>query len=74
MAHVSGYSQKWRNSVGKLSEYLNQPKVEISGRKFVDEQLLLELLDDRIREERKDAESEDERNAYDCVLNIIANW
>lgn len=60
--------------MGKLSKYLNQPKVEISGRKFVDEQLLLELLDDRIREERKDAESEDERNAYDCVLNIIANW
>lgn len=60
--------------MGKLSAYVNQPKVEINGRKFVDERLMLELLDDRILEERKEAESEDERNAYDCVRNIIANW
>ena len=58
----------------KLSEYINQTKVEINGRKFVDEKLMLELLDSRILEERKEAENEDERNAYDYVRNIIANW
>lgn len=60
--------------MGKLSAYVNQPMVEINGRKFVDERLMLELLDARILEERKEAESEDERNAYDYVRNIIANW
>lgn len=60
--------------MGKLSEYVNQPKVEINGRKFVDEKLMLELLDYRILEERKEAVNEDERNAYDYVRNIIANW
>lgn len=60
--------------MGKLSEYVNQPKVEINGRKFVDEKLMLELLDDKIVEERKEAANEDERNAYDYVRNIIANW
>ena len=58
----------------KLSKYVNQPKVEIDGRKFVDEKLMLELLDSRILEERKEAANEDERNAYDYVRNIIANW
>lgn len=60
--------------MGKLSEYVNQPLVEINGRKFVDEKLMLELLNDRILEERKGAETMDERDAYDCVRNIIANW
>ena len=60
--------------MGHLSEYVNQPKVEINRRKFVDEKLMLELLDDRILEERKESENEDERNAYDYVRNIIANW
>ena len=60
--------------MGKLSEYINQTKVEINGRKFVDEKLMLELLDSRILEERKEEENEDERNAYDYVRNIIANW
>ena len=60
--------------MGHLSEYVNQPKVEINGRKFVDEKLMLELLDDRIFEERKEAANEDERNTYDYARNIIANW
>ena len=60
--------------MGKLSEYINQTKVEINGRKFVDEKLMLELLDSRILEERKEAANEDERNAYDNVRNIISNW
>ena len=60
--------------MGHLSEYVNQPKVEINRRKFVDEKLMLELLDDRIIEERKEVANEDERNAYDYVRNIIANW
>lgn len=58
----------------ELSKYVNQPNVEINGRKFVDEKLMFELLDSRILEERNEAESDDERNAYDYVRNIIANW
>ncbi len=60
-------------AMGKLREYLEQPKVEIAGRKFVDEQLLLELLNERILEERKYSESEEERNGMDICRNIIAN-
>lgn len=71
---VEWLQSEGRNSMGKLSEYINQTKVEINGRKFVDEKLMLELLDSRILEERKEAENEDERNAYDYVRNIIANW
>lgn len=58
----------------ELSRYISQPNVEINGRKFVDEKLMLQLLDSRILEERNEAESDDERNAYDYVRNIIANW
>lgn len=58
----------------ELSKYVNQPNVEINGRKFVDEKLMLQLLDSRIFEERNETESDDERNAYDYVRNIIANW
>ena len=60
--------------MGHSSEDVNQPNVEINRRKFVDEKLMLELLDDRILEERKEAANKDERNAYDYVRNIIANW
>lgn len=72
--YQEGYRDGVKNNVGKLSNYINQPNVEINGRKFVDEKLMLELLESRILEERNEAESEDERNAYDYVRNIIANW
>lgn len=58
----------------KLKQYLQQPNVEINGKEFVDKKLLLELLDERFQEERKDAESDDERNGIDICRNVIANW
>lgn len=60
--------------MGKLKEYLEQPKVEINGRKFVDEQLLLDFLDERILDERKLSKSQDERDGMDICRNIIHNW
>ena len=66
--------QQKMEDMRELSKYVNQPNVEINGRKFVDEKLMLELLESRILEERNEAESEDEWNAYDYVRNIIANW
>lgn len=60
--------------MGMLKEYLGQPKVEINGRKFVDEQLLLDFLNERFMDERKDCDSEEERNGIDICRNILANW
>lgn len=60
--------------MGRLSDYCNMLKVEINGKKYVDEQILLDALDSRILEERKDCNSEEERNGIDICRNIIANW
>ena len=60
--------------MSNLKKYLEQPKVEINGRKFVDEQFLLDLMDTKILAERKHSESEEERNGMDICRNIIANW
>lgn len=57
-----------------LKEYTNMPTVEINGKKFVDENILLNILDRKILEERKHCLSEEERNGIDICRNIIANW
>ena len=48
-----------------LKEYASMPKVEINGKRFVDEKILLDILDRKILEER---------NGIDICRNIIANW
>lgn len=59
--------------MGELHDYANQPSVVINGRRFVDEEYLLNLIDKRIREERKHSESEEERNGMDICRNIVDN-
>lgn len=59
--------------MNELQNYEHQPSVVINGRRFVDEEYLLDLLDKRIREERKYTESEEERNGMDICRNIIEN-
>ena len=57
----------------ELHAYKTQPSVIINGRRFVDEEYLLNLIDKRIREERKHSESEEERNGMDICRNIVEN-
>lgn len=57
----------------ELHAYKTQPSVMINGRRFVDEEYLLNLIDKRIREERKYSESEEERNGMDICRNIVEN-
>ncbi len=57
-----------------LKEYASMPKVEINGKRFVDEKILLDILDRKILEERKYSASREERNGIDICRNIIANW
>ena len=57
----------------ELHAYKTQPSVVINGRRFVDEEYLLDLIDKRIREERKYTESEEGRNGMDICRNIIEN-
>lgn len=56
-----------------LKEYLKQPKVEIQGRKFVDEKLFIELLNDRFEDLKKDCFSDDEKEGIEMCQSLILN-
>ena len=56
-----------------LKEYADMPKVEINGKIYVDKELFIGLLNKRMLEEKKDCESDEERNAIDILRNIAAN-
>lgn len=60
--------------MGKLKEYMEQPVVEIGGRKFIDEKLLLDFLDERFCDVRNECETQDEKDGIDMCRNILANW
>ena len=60
--------------MANLKDYLEQPKVEIQGKKFVDEQLLIELLNNRFEDLKKDCANEDEKDGIDMCQSLILNW
>ena len=56
-----------------LEEYAKMPRVEINGRTYVDKEFFIGLIDKKMQEEKKYCESDEERNAIDICLNIVAN-
>lgn len=58
----------------RLKEYTSQPKVEIQGKKFVDEKMLIDLFVERFEDLKRDCESQDEKDGIDMCISLILNW